>query len=99
RFHYILKSGCEVEKLQEKHADRLKKLILFYSIIAVQIQQLTYLARQQPEASCTEVMSEEEWQVLYRIAYKTNTLPAQPPTLHLGRSRSGQAWRIFGTQK
>ncbi|MFD0717718.1 IS4 family transposase, partial [Paenibacillus sp. GCM10027626] len=41
RFHYILKSGCEVEKLQEKHADRLKKLILFYSIIAVQIQQLT----------------------------------------------------------
>lgn len=82
RFHYILKSGCEVEKLQERHADRLKKLILFYSIIAVQIQQLTYLARQQPDTSCTDVMSDEEWKVLYRIAHKTNILPAQPPTLN-----------------
>jgi len=82
RFHYILKSGCEVEKLQERHADRLKKLILMYSIIAVQIQHLTYLARQQPDAPYTEVISEEEWHVLYRIAYKTKTLPKQPATVN-----------------
>ncbi|MCM3701514.1 IS4 family transposase [Paenibacillus macerans] len=81
RFHYILKSGCEVEKLQAEHADRLKKHILFYSIIAVQIQHLTYLAIQQPDAPHTEVISEEEWQVLYRIAYKTKTLPEHPATV------------------
>ncbi|MNW07426.1 Transposase Tn5 dimerization domain protein [compost metagenome] len=27
-------------------------------------------------------MSEDEWQVLYRIANQTKTLPAKPPTLH-----------------
>ncbi len=81
RFHYILKNGCEVEKLQEHHADRLQKLILFYSIIALQIQHLTYRSREQPEAPATEVISENEWQVLYRIAYRTKTVPQQPATL------------------
>lgn len=81
RFHYILKSGCEIEKLQERHADRLRKLVLFYSIIAIQLQHLTYLARQMPGVPCTEVMDDEEWKVLHRIAFKTNLLPPQPPTL------------------
>lgn len=81
RFHYILKNGCEVEKLQEHHANRLQKLILFYSIIALQIQHLTYRSREQPEAPATEVISEDEWQVLYRIAYRTKTVPQQPATL------------------
>ncbi|RXZ76746.1 IS4 family transposase [Paenibacillaceae bacterium] len=81
RFHYVLKSGCEVEKLQERQADRLRKLLLWYSIIALQLQHLTELARQQPEAPCTLVMEDEEWRVLYRIANKTNTVPDQPPSL------------------
>lgn len=82
RFHYILKSGCEIEKLQERDGDRLSKLILFYSIIAVHLQHITYLARQNPEAPCTVFMDDEEWKVLHRIAYKTNKLPPKPPTLH-----------------
>ncbi|WP_419892544.1 IS4 family transposase [Paenibacillus xylanexedens] len=81
RFHYILKSGCEIEKLQERDGDRLRKLILFYSIIAVQLQQMTYLVRQKPDAPCTSFMGDEEWKVLYRVANKTKTLPSKPPTL------------------
>lgn len=81
RFHYILKSGCGVEKLQQHDAVKLAKLILMYSIIAVGLQQLTYLARLHPTMPCTQVMSDEEWKVLYRIANKTKTLPAKPPTL------------------
>ncbi|WP_245850669.1 IS4 family transposase [Paenibacillus herberti] len=82
RFHYILKSGCEIEKMQARDGDRLKKLILFYSIIAAQLLHLTYLARQQPDAPCTQIMNDEEWKVLHRIAYKTSKLPPNPPTLH-----------------
>lgn len=81
RFHYILKSGCGVEKLQQHDAEKLRKLILMYSIIALGLQRLTYLSRLNPDVPCTQVMSEDEWQVLYRIANKTKSLPAKPPTL------------------
>lgn len=81
RFHYILKSGCEVEKMQERHANRLRKLILLYSVIAIHLQRLTALAREQPDAPCTQVMNDEEWRVLYRIANKTTALPLKPPSL------------------
>ncbi|WP_211274486.1 IS4 family transposase [Paenibacillus oryzae] len=82
RFHYILKSGCGVEKLQQHDAEKLRRLILMYAIIALSLQRLTYLSRLDPTAPCTQVMSEDEWQVLYRIANQTKTLPAKPPTLH-----------------
>ena len=81
RFHYILKSGCEAEKLQEREADRLKKLILMYSIISVELLHVTYLARDTPDAPCTIVFEEHQWQVLYRIANQTTSLPKAPPTL------------------
>lgn len=81
RFHYILKSGCEVEKVQAEEAARLKRQILMYSIVALRLLSITYAARITPDASCTEVFEEEEWRVLYRVANKTTTLPATPPTV------------------
>ena len=81
RFHYILKSGCKIEELQEKTAEKLKKLILIYSIIALRILWITYLAREFPEISCIEILEEEEWKVLYCIANKTTSLPLIPPIL------------------
>lgn len=82
RFHYILKSGCNVEKLQARDGNTLKKLLLCYSIIAIQLQYLTYIGRQNPDLPCTVVMEEEEWKVLHRIAYKTKQLPPTTPTVH-----------------
>lgn len=81
RFHYILKSGCEIEESQERDAIRLKKLILMYSIIAIRILCITYLSRQTPDASCEEMFDEDEWKVLYCIANKTKIVPDKAPTI------------------
>lgn len=81
RFHYILKNGCEIEELQNKKAERIQKLILMYSIISVRILSMTYEARQNPEAPCTEFLEEQEWKVLYCIANRTSTIPPITPTI------------------
>ena len=44
RFHYVLKSGCAVEKLQERDMDKTTLLVLMYSVIAVMIMNMTYTA-------------------------------------------------------
>jgi hypothetical protein len=81
-FHKTLKSGCKVEELQYDTADKLKKLIAIYSIIALQIMLLTYVARTHPEESCEICFTEEEWKTLYRASKRTRTLPEQTPTIY-----------------
>ncbi|QPR69812.1 hypothetical protein I6G82_09670 [Lysinibacillus macroides] len=76
-----MKSGCKIEEKQNRTAERLEKQLHVYSIIAVRILGMTYLARQQPTASCAPFLTEEEWQVLYRISNKTSTLPSVPPSI------------------
>jgi hypothetical protein len=49
RFHYVLKQGCQVEKLQLEKADRLSNAIAVYSQVAVRVLRLTYLSRVAPE--------------------------------------------------
>ena len=80
-FHHTLKSGCAIEKLQESTADRLIKLIALYSVIALQIMILTYLARTQSNESCESEFPTEEWQTLYKVVNKTKKTPEQPPTM------------------
>ena len=81
-FHKTLKSGCKVEELQSETAEKLKKLIAIYSIIALQIMLLTYIARNQPDESCEICLTEDEWKILYRAANKTRKLPDKPPTIY-----------------
>jgi len=81
-FHYTLKSGCAIEKLQSDTVDRLCKLIGIYSIIAMRIMVMTYLARTQPEDSCEAILSPTEWKVLYCIVKRVPKPPARPPTIH-----------------
>jgi len=81
-FHRTLKSGCKVEELQCETADKLMKLIAIYSIIALQIMLLSYVARTRPDESCELCLTESEWKILYRVAKKTKTLPKNPPTIH-----------------
>ena len=80
-FHRTLKSGCKVEELQFDTAEKLMKLISIYSIIALQIMLLTYVARTRPGESCEICLSEDEWKILYRVANKTKVLPEKPPTI------------------
>jgi hypothetical protein len=81
-FHRTLKSGCKVEELQSDSSDKLKKLIAVYSIIALEIMQLTYIARTHPDESCEICLTEDEWKILYRAANKTRKMPDKPPTIY-----------------
>ena len=78
RFHFVLKSGCQVEKLQERSINKTTLLVLMYSVIAVAIMNLTYVARIHPEEPCTIFFEEDEWKVLYCAANKTKKVPQKP---------------------
>jgi len=81
QFHYVLKSGCAVEKLQERSMDKTTVLVLMYSIIATFIMNITYRARISPHLPCTVCFDEDEWKVLYCTANKTKTSPEKPYTI------------------
>jgi hypothetical protein len=81
RFHYVLKSGCAIEKLQERSIDKTTILILMYSIIAVKILNMTYAARLTPCLPCSLLLGEDEWKLLYRVANKSKKEPKKPYTI------------------
>jgi hypothetical protein len=64
RFHYTLKQGCTVERLQFEDAHPLKNALALYSIVAWRLLWLTYTARQQPQAPATELLPPLELRVL-----------------------------------
>jgi len=81
QFHYVLKSGCAVEKLQEHSMEKTTALVLMYSIIAAAIMNMTYIARIHPQLPCTVCFEEDEWKVLYCTANKTKRPPVKPYTV------------------
>lgn len=62
-YHKILKSGCQVERYRLA-GDSMKTLLGFLSVIAVELLQLTYLHRTQPEAAAIEVLNSLQFKVL-----------------------------------
>lgn len=101
-FHLSLKSGCQIEKLELETAERLTKAAILYSAVAVRVIALRDLARITPEAPCTTLLSECEWQALWvRFSQQKLTANTRPPSLkqavlwigrlggHLGRKRDG----------
>lgn len=101
RFHYTLKSGCQVEELQLESVDRLHRALAAYSIVAWRLLYLTYMARTEPESPCAQFLTASEWEALYCQTYRTKKLPTSPPDLRtavlwiaklggfLGRKRDG----------
>jgi hypothetical protein len=100
--HLTWKQGCRVEQLQLETCARLQKALVLYAGVAVRILRLRDLARREPLASCLEVLTEEEWQVLYVHATGESVSPstAVPTVLevtkwlgrlggHLGRKGDG----------
>ncbi|MFU8798303.1 MAG: IS4 family transposase, partial [Gammaproteobacteria bacterium] len=66
----ILKSGCQVEKLQLETKTRFDTCLTLYMIIAWRILYLTLLARACPDLPCNVVFSDEEWEVIYKMTYQ-----------------------------
>jgi hypothetical protein len=71
----VLKSGCGIEKLQERSIEKSATLIMMYSIIAVMIMNMTYAARLTPDTPCSLLLGETEWKLLYCVANKTKKEP------------------------
>ncbi len=77
RYHYVLKSGCGIEKLQMETADRLERALALYSIIAWRLLWLTYRARLAGNSPCGEALEAREWRVLLAMSRaKQATEPA-----------------------
>ena len=81
RFHFALKSGCQVEALQLETADRFMRALATYSLVAWHLLWLTYEARQQPDQPCDQVLESAEWQLLVQH-YVPKRRTSKPPTLH-----------------
>ena len=101
-FHLAWKQGCRVEQLQLEARQRLEKALVLYAGVAVRLLRLRDLARKEPSAPCTEVLSDEEWQELYVHVTGEGCDERSPvPTIpqvrkwnggmggHLGRKRDG----------
>jgi Transposase DNA-binding/Transposase Tn5 dimerisation domain len=82
RYHFVLKSGCRIERLQLRQAERLERALAVYAAVAWWLLWLSYLARAEPEAPCTVVLEPPTWQALWATHHKTLQLPAEPPDLH-----------------
>ena len=57
RFHYVLKSGCQVERLQMDSVSFLQSALSLYSVVAWWLLYLTHLARLEPDTPAEELMS------------------------------------------
>lgn len=101
-FHRTLKDGCRVERTQLKTAGRIETLVAYSSAVAVRLLQITHWARTEPTRPCTEVLSDDEWRVLWARIHNARLPEGQaPPTMreavrmigrlggHLGRKCDG----------
>jgi hypothetical protein len=78
RFHHVLKSGCNVEKIQQRNVERIKPLMLIYSVIALYILAMTLSARSFPDTPCDVFFDENEWKILFKAANRTTIPPKNP---------------------
>jgi Transposase DNA-binding/Transposase Tn5 dimerisation domain len=78
RYHFVMKSGCRVERLQLETAGRIDRAVATYSAVAWRLLWLTYEARRHPEESSGRVLTREELEVLCRL---TGVASDAPPTL------------------
>lgn len=77
----VIKSGCQIEKLQLENLDRIKVCLAIYMIIAWRILFTTMAGRIAPDMSCDKVFSESEWKSVFIMTHKKQP-PDIPPTLN-----------------
>jgi len=80
-WHKVLKSGCQLEWKQLEDAEHLQRYLAVASVVAWRIVFATMLARAAPEAPCTVLLEQDEWQALCCAINQQPQPPAQPPSL------------------
>ncbi len=73
-WHRVLKSGCNVEELGNKTAERLKRAMAIKLVIAWRIMLMTLLGREVPELPAEILFSDLEIKVLRALAEKKDLL-------------------------
>jgi hypothetical protein len=71
-YHRCLKTGCNIEKTQLRHAERIQRLLAFLSILAVRLLQLRDLARATPHLLAIDLLDPVLVQI---IALRTKKKP------------------------
>ena len=71
-WHRVLKSGCNIEDMQHKTAERLKRAIAINMVIAWRIMLMTLLGRECPGLPADLLFSDLEIEVLEAYAKKKN---------------------------
>lgn len=90
RFHYVLKSGCQAEKIQQRTYERIQSVLLIYSVIAVYILAMMYTARSFPEMKCDVFFKENEWKILYCLINRKQSAPDKPYLLKTATDYLGE---------
>ena len=80
-YHKILKTGCAIEDCLLEDTEAMFRYITLFSIIAWRLFWLTRLQRINPEAPCTQGVTEYEWKAAYCYLYRTKTPPTKEPTI------------------
>ena len=80
-WHKVLKSGRRIEQKQLGAAYRLTTRLTLYSVIAWRILYATMAARAAPDAPCTVLRDDAEWQGLYCRIHRVAIAPVTPPSL------------------
>jgi hypothetical protein len=70
-WHRVLKSGCRIEEVGHKTADRIRRAIAINVVVAWRIMLMTLLGREVPELPADVLFSDIEIEVLRRYAKKT----------------------------
>ncbi len=93
RYHFVLKSGCQIERLQLETAERLRRALAVYSEVAWRLLWLTYQARATPDLPwpmvstviaggvVPEGLAELDWRVLYLAVSPKAPLSNEAPDL------------------
>ena len=86
--------------MQLEDASRIRRALAVYSVVAWRLLFITYVAREHPEAPCTAILTQDEWQALWCRLYRTKDPPAKPPDVRTAVrmvARLGGFWAARAT--
>ncbi|MFZ2654597.1 MAG: IS4 family transposase [Victivallales bacterium] len=77
----VLKSGFSVEECRLGDAERLTRYLTIMRIVAWRLFMITFIARTDPNITCTKLLADYEWKVLFLKINKNKTLPKKTPAI------------------
>jgi len=76
-WHRVLKSGCGIEELRNETAERIKRVVAIYMVVAWKIMLMTLLGREVPDLPADILFTDLELEVLH--AYAETRRDVKPP--------------------